>query len=58
MNSETYAPMSEWLRSLTGNQIGSAHRGLNRVRRAVDFSLTPYEALFAQLLLACSLRNI
>ena len=58
MNSETYAPMSEWLRSLTGNQMGSAPRGLNRVRRAADFSLTPYEPLFAELLLASSLRNI
>ena len=50
--------MSEWLRSLTKSQMGSARTGSNRVRRAAVFSLTPYEPLFAELLLVCSVRNI
>ena len=58
MNSETYAAMSEWLSSLTRNQMDPARTFSNRVRRAVDFSLTTYEPLFAELLLGCSLRNI
>ena len=58
MNRETYAAMSEWLRSLTRNQMDPARTFSNRVRRAVDFSLTPYEPLFGELLLARSLRNI
>lgn len=32
-----YAAMSEWLKSLTRNQVGSARTGSNAARRAVDF---------------------
>ena len=51
MNSDTYAAMSDRLRSLTRNQMFSARTGSTPVRHAAGFSLTCHEPLFAELLL-------
>ena len=43
MNSDTYAAMSDRLRSLTRNQMFSARTGSTPVRHAAGFSLTCHE---------------